>query len=695
MKRFDEKFKQMIKDGVDEFRFGHYYLEGRLAHGGMAEVFVGRDLELGDHAPRCVVKCILPDLAGNTDFLAMFLNEAQLAAQMDHPHIVKVLDFGEHEGLLYMAMEYVDGMDCWRFSRRGMPISGDRSAIAVYIVMMVLDALEYAHGMTDVNGYSLGVVHRDLSPSNIYLGRNGDVKLGDFGIAEIKSSRYREITYIPQGKFGYVSPEQLEGLPLDRRADIFAMGIVLSELLLGKRIFKGVSQLSVLLEIREGRFDVLEQDADRIDPELLVIIYRALARDPGERFQTAADFRQHLEDYYIGHGTATAGQLAAYVSSAVETQSMSTLVSAAAPDIAESDDLDIPSLTPTGPSAIASLSPADLDDLQDEEDETPTTLDVNHPQGEWSYHLRLSENRNLGPFTFAQMMELIYRNEIDGNTLVSLNGRPFSPAEQLPELNRHIPVYTPTLDLNDLESPDKRGVFTVEAPAEVVLSLALANETGLLVCKEEMSRKEVYFQSGKPIYVSSNDPRELLGEYLVEKGGLDREELDMALEVLPKFDGHMGDTLIALGMISAVDLFRSIGDQMRDRFVKLLAWRQGVYEFYRNVLCRQNAPEIPLDAFAFVCEGLMTHAQGLDAEAVFAAMKDGVISQSPQANELLKRLSLSSGVGKLLWEVSDPGTVAALRKSYSDDLKTLVSALYVGLETGTWIVDGVTPPWRE
>ena len=711
----------------DGFQFGHYFLEKRLAHGGMAEVFVGRDIERPPESDRCVVKCILPDLATDPQFLAMFINEAQLAAQIDHPNVVKVLDFGEQDGLLYMAMEYVDGLDCWRFARRVHPFGEDHEAAAAFIIAEVLDGLDHVHNLKDVNGHPLHVVHRDMSPSNIYLSLTGDVKLGDFGIARIDSPRYRKISYSPRGKFGYVAPEQIERGVVDRRADIFAAGIVLAELVIGKKLFRGPSQLGVLLEIRDGRYTTLEQNADRISKQMRSVIYKALARSPSDRYQTAAAFRDALIAL-ITDADAVRKNLAGFVENAREigdTRRSLAVIEKRSDESADASE-KIPtdalvdaielygksgrqSLVPTNPNRLTPTvwdiigeEPDDLDDfesiedLDDLEDETPITSGFD-PETVWEYTVELGLNEIEGPLSFAKVMELICEERIRPDTLVSLNGGPFAPAAQYPELLRHIPEYTPTLDVEEIRNPDRRGVLAVTAPPEVVLSLAFEKETGLLVCKLKNRRKEVYFKDGSPVYASSNETKELLGEYLVAEGVLGQSQLDTALELLPRFDGHMGDTLVALGLVSAVDLFRAISDQIRMRFKDLLFWHEGVYEFYRGAVCKTEQPEIAIDAYQFVGETLTQFAETLDADRVFTELKDAVLDRTQAAAFLSEQLSVSEAVYTHFTALMEPTTVATSASKLKDeaDKKSFLTALYIAVETGIWSIEGPRLPWRR
>ncbi|MCP4600860.1 MAG: serine/threonine protein kinase [Proteobacteria bacterium] len=698
---------------TDESVFSRYILKRKIGHGGMAEVFLGRQLEADSDTPPQVIKCILPELSGNPQFLAMFINEAQLAAQMEHPNIVQVLDFGEFNGRLYMAMEYVEGLDCWRFTRRLHPWGDDHAALAVWIICRVLDALEYAHEMTDVNGRPLNVVHRDLSPSNIYLSLSGEVKLGDFGIAKIDSDRYRQIKMIPKGKFGYVAPEQVEGLSIDKRADIFAVGVVLAELLIGKKMFSGQSQLSIMLEIKEGQLETLEQNVDRIEPRLLEIMHGALTRRPEDRYGSAAEFREALSTYIEGQGrTSSTDELAIQVRRAVELRdkmsSMPAGYQRGTPITPEVTPLDAAATTMSvfntpgpWPNQEQDLTPVAAEYLIEADENTPfagTPITWKHTpfEDEWQYTARLPDDSTIGPTSFAHIIELICSDEISQDTMISVDGHNYVPAYSRPELMRHLPVYTPTRDVDELNTPDRRGVLQLEAPGEVILSLAIHGETGMLVCKQGRKRKEVYFQEGHPVYVSSNDPGELLGEYLVSEGAIERSELELALALLPKFNGHMGDTLIALGMLSAVKLFNYIGDQIRNRFKELVAWQHGHYDFYRGVSCRPDIFEVTVEPFALVSEYLLKNSKRIPVESTFTAMADSTIVPSSLIKGLLPRLPLPQKIGDILRDLLEPSTLTDLITSQKDpnSKQILVQSLYLAVETGLWIVEGSSPPWR-
>jgi serine/threonine-protein kinase len=675
--------------------FGGYELLRKLAHGGMAEVFLGV-ARGGDPGERpLVIKRILPQLSSDSRFLAMFVNEAQLAAQMNHRNIVRVTDFGEHDGRLFMVMEYVDGLDCWRFSRRLYPWGENHELIAVHIIGEVLDALGYVHGLTDVNGAPLHVVHRDLSPSNIYLSTAGEVKLGDFGIARIKSSRYRPIEVIPKGKFGYMAPEQVEGGEVDPRSDVYSAGVVLAELLIGQKLFQGSSQLSVMLDIRDGRLDTLEQNAHRIPADLLRLVHRALAKSPARRYATAAEFGEALR----GYSAATAHRVGAkelgeQVRAAMVLQDPRSssqgprreptpitgpITAVEAESHAEPE--------PTGRFAGLTPTPDSL--------ETPITRENPPLKGEGRYVARLEDGVTVGPTSYAHVIELIYTDRIGPETSISVDGASFARASEYAELARHLPVYTPTDDVDDVDTPDRRGLLEMESATEVLLSLAVRGESGLFICESGTRRKEAYLRGGWPIYVGSNDPDELLGECLVRNGAIERMELEMALALLPKFNGHLGDTLIALGMLSAVELFNQIASQIRTRLDTLLDWHRGTYEFYRGVACRQGVLEVPVDPYAFVRDRLLKAVPALDEDEILRAMAPSVVSPAGSLPELLPMLKLPPAPDRLLRSLEGWREVVQIERDPGVERSDLAGVLYIALETGLWTFDGPAPPWRE
>ena len=278
-------------------RLGPYDLLRRVATGGMAEVYVARRAGPHGFQKTVAVKRILPQFARDPDFVAMFVDEARVCARLTHPNIVQVFDFGEHDGELYMAMEYVDGTTGARLIRaaagRGEELPLD---VCLHITLSILRALEYAHSARDDDGKSLALVHRDVSPGNVLIDRSGAVKLTDFGIARAAEIERRTDAGQLKGKLGYMSPEQVVGRELDARSDIFTLGIVLGEMLILRPLFSGGKELDVLLRIRDADLSAIDRAGQRVPDDVRAVLFRALSRDPALRWPSAGAFADALED---------------------------------------------------------------------------------------------------------------------------------------------------------------------------------------------------------------------------------------------------------------------------------------------------------------------------------------------------------------------------------------------------------------
>jgi eukaryotic-like serine/threonine-protein kinase len=281
--------------------FGRFLLVERVAIGGMAEVFAA--IERGDPSARLyAVKRILPNLAEDRELVRMFLDEARLVVQLDHPGIVPVHELGRLGAGYYIAMDYVAGRDlravCDRFRRRGerLPIE-----VAALVAARAADALDHAHRGRGADGSDLRVVHRDVSPANVLVGFDGTVRIIDFGIAQAALRRL-EGAQVLRGKFGYMSPEIVRGLAVDRRSDVFALGIVLHELLAGEWLFTGPSELAVMEKVRAAEAPPPSRSNRAVPPELDRVVLRALAREPEARWAWASELRDALAPWAHGAG---------------------------------------------------------------------------------------------------------------------------------------------------------------------------------------------------------------------------------------------------------------------------------------------------------------------------------------------------------------------------------------------------------
>jgi serine/threonine protein kinase len=276
--------------------YGPYRLLERIAVGGMAEVFRAKRTGVEGFEKVLAIKRILAHLSDNKEFVDMFIHEAKMVAGLTHPNIVQMLDLGMLESSYFIAMEYVHGRDLRSIQKRaeekGVRVPLDLAAL---IVSKVCAALEYAHRKKDDRGRPLHIVHRDVSPQNILISFEGDVKLTDFGIAKAATKATTTDHGALRGKLLYMSPEQAWGRPIDKRADIFSLGVVFYELATGKKPFLASSEGSILDAVRECRVAPPTSINPRIPDKLASVVMKALDRDPDQRYQDASEMYRDLD----------------------------------------------------------------------------------------------------------------------------------------------------------------------------------------------------------------------------------------------------------------------------------------------------------------------------------------------------------------------------------------------------------------
>ncbi|TNE84538.1 MAG: PEGA domain-containing protein [Deltaproteobacteria bacterium] len=275
--------------------FGKYYLVDKIAVGGMAEIFKAKTYSEGGFENLLVIKRILAHLSENDEFVEMFIDEAKVSVALQHPNIVRLYDFGKILDNYFIAMECVEGKDVRGMlrqlarKRKFLPVE-----YAVYIVHEACKGLDYAHSKTDLQGQPYNIVHRDISPSNILLSYEGEVKVADFGIAKAEKNAYETGAGVLKGKFEYMSPEQAYGKDLDGRSDVFCMGIILWEMLTGRRLFKTKSETETLEKVRAADVAPPETLNSRVPKDLSRIVMKALTGPLDQRYQSAGEMREEL-----------------------------------------------------------------------------------------------------------------------------------------------------------------------------------------------------------------------------------------------------------------------------------------------------------------------------------------------------------------------------------------------------------------
>jgi serine/threonine protein kinase len=294
--------------------YGPYLLLERVARGGMAEVFRAKRTGIAGFEKIVAVKRILPHLSDNEEFVSMFVDEAKMVASLTHPNIVQIFDLGKLETSYYIAMEYVHGRDLRSIQRRGeergFPIPAN---LCAYVVSRVCAALDFAHRKKDDQGRPLRIVHRDVSPQNILISFDGEVKLTDFGIAKAATRASTTDKGALRGKLMFMSPEQAWGSPMDQRSDIFSLGVVFYEMLSGQKPFVGEQELGVLEMVRRCQLLPLREAQPEVPDVLETIVMKALEREPDARFQTAGEMQREIDRVLLERQPPEAADLAGYM----------------------------------------------------------------------------------------------------------------------------------------------------------------------------------------------------------------------------------------------------------------------------------------------------------------------------------------------------------------------------------------------
>ncbi len=657
--------------------FGRYQLVERLAVGGMAELFVAA--APGEHGfqKKVVIKRLLPHLVDDETYNAMFIDEAKLTARLVHPKIAQTFELGKVDDALFIAMEYVDGIDVLallrEFASRRRRVEPQ---LAAWIAHEVLDALDYAHNLIGEDGSRLNIVHRDISPSNVLMSVRGDIKLVDFGIARQQDPEraHKSKSGTLKGKYGYMSPEQVIEQSLDARSDLFSVGVVLAELLTGRRLFAAANELDVLLMVRDAKLVRFDKYGADVAPDLADIVRKALRKSVDDRWQSAAQFRDAVGEWLFEHRHRMAPKAVADVVVELRDAVIDRRNRTVNAGTAVLDDVSVtqapsedgaPVATVEGEHSMPMISvsydqsngsdpviasrPVSVSDLaahSGRPDTAHARADTVHARPSTRTPVVAPPVPATGGFTVKRPTApprpratqptgrgLREVGERDGSIeqpiadtisaaveaiTLPIHGRRTGPSDDsamrafddlsaepgalelrfpnVDDIARKRPPTPPALS-DIAESPDDVGEFSTTSPLRVLFRLMTARATGLLLVAVGGIKKEIYVRDGQPEYVSSNVASELFGNYLVSKAVLSDGELAMALAMMPHYGGKLGDTLVGLGLLKPLEVFRHLTRQVRTKIIDVCTWNKGSFGWYAG---RENPREsFPLDFNAF------------------------------------------------------------------------------------------------
>ena len=290
-----QKKRKLKREQVlaDLTRIGPYQLSKKIASGGMAELYLADYLREDGFRKTVAIKKVLPHLADNRDFIDMFIREARLAALLQHPNVTQIADFGKMQDIYFIAMEYVDGKNLaqvMQSMQNGLPVD-----MAIFLISQISSGLHYSHTRKDdKTGQPLNIIHRDISPPNILISMNGEVKISDFGISKAASEPSLTMTGVIKGKLSYLSPELAIGEAANQQTDIYALGLVFYEILSGKRVYRFEDEFEALHQIPEITIPPIKTMRTDIPDELNAIIMKCLEKSPAARYQSAQEIRDDL-----------------------------------------------------------------------------------------------------------------------------------------------------------------------------------------------------------------------------------------------------------------------------------------------------------------------------------------------------------------------------------------------------------------
>jgi serine/threonine-protein kinase len=629
----------------------------------MAEVYVASRQGPHGFQKTVAVKRILPQLVQDPEFVAMFVDEARVAATLSHPNIVQVFDFGEQDGELYMAMEYVKGTNVARLIRRaaaqGEIIPLD---VCMHIVLSVLRGLEYAHGARDESGELLRLVHRDVSPGNVLIDDSGAVKLTDFGIARAATFERRTAVGHMKGKLGYMSPEQVTGLDLDARSDLFTLGIVFAELVTLRPLFTARTELEVLTRIRDA--DLGDLEGGSLPPDVHAVLRRALARNPDSRFPDAHTFAEAVESLARHRGFSLGAPRLSSWMARLERASM--VVPEPPPQIHDANTSILPEQALVG-------------DWEDERVTPPLS----------TYRLKLGDGSVVGPLRYHDVAELFATGRAGSASLVARDEGEFEPARSFPELQRFVTSSALLLDNAESWSVRPRRAVDRAAIPRWLFRLAVTKKTGAILLRDTGRRKAIFLVDGVPEFATSTDKRELLGEHLIAEGKVLRSDVEMALSILPRFGGRLGDALVGLGVLRPVELFRAIHEQTIQRYLELFRWQDGQIAFEAGAVSGEETLPLGVDPIELVARGVRQTYSTDEIGRFLASMRDVPVAPAPHPLLRIDALRWTPGEAKVLGELLVPRPLASFlleqREQQEAPWDDVVRGVFLGLSFGVLV----------
>ncbi len=539
-------------------QFGKYSLIKKIGQGGMAEIWQASLRGVRGFEKPLVIKRILPKYAQSRRFVEFFIQEAKITSGLQHPNIVQIFELGEIDGTYFIAMEYVKGWDLLRLLYQSAIIHEPiPEPIALYIVQEMCRGLQYAHQAIGIDGDPLNIVHLDVSPSNVLLDIQGSVKVTDFGVARANlEGGAPKISTRRRGKVAYMSPEQIAGAKVDGRSDIFAVGIVMYELLTLRRLFRGRTPEESLEKIRACEIEPMLKKSE-ISFGVRDILRKAVAKERVDRYQSAADLEEAIQQHLF--------TTEALVTRRDFTRWLAERFSGV--DIHDHTNATVG--THTFAAARSTRATSALKGLSGVGSAPEAVREALKVAAKRKYTFRKTSGSAFGPVALKDALELIKEGCVAPDELVSVDGTDWQEARKLPQLSDALArTYPP-----ETAEPLVSGSFDRFDIVRMLAEHATARSTGRLKLQRAEVRKEIYFSRGRIVHVVSNRKDELLGMYLQQKQAVTMVQLQLAFDNVQTWQGPIGEELVKLGFIGGAALFQLLGEHAFDQITELLEWR--------------------------------------------------------------------------------------------------------------------------
>jgi serine/threonine-protein kinase len=676
-------------------QFGKYLLLERIGVGGMAEIFKAVAKGAEDFKKVLVIKRILLPYSKDPNFVRMFIEEAKMCASLQHPNIVTIYEFDQIEGQYYIAMEYVHGKDLQKTMARAnrmqrrFPID-----LTLYLVGEVCKALSYAYNARDPRGNPLKIIHRDVSPSNIIISFEGNVKVTDFGVAKAQTSKEKGPALL-KGKLGYMSPEQVTGKELDHRSDIFSLGIILFECITLKRLFLGRTDLQTLINIKEADLEKRLLRHPEIPEGVANILRKAVAREKENRYENAQAFLKDIEDYlYQERKRPSSQDLQAFMHDLFPEEAEAEILPL---DIEEAEvGLGLPG-APKPEGAVQSSEvprvstgevkrverPASIQVVEKPvAEELPPTRQARISPQATRFYLQDSKGNRFGPLTFENLLNLVKSHAVREDELCSTDGETWTQVKEVtglkPSIEEEVRIFEGRKFLGD-------GVVSPERCVYLFYDLSRKKRlTGVVVCRKGGIEKEVGFKGGRIKYVTSTARDELFGEFLVRVGAITREQLEQVLGTGLRPDFKLGDALVASGVIKPHVLPSLLERHLCERFWDIFKWERGWYGIYEQGLLEFVESPFELDPIPLLAEAARSYIPLHSITALLADYwnKPLIKAENPRVSISELRLKPKEARVVSLLEATETiaETIKALKSKEGEELVQRIAFLLLQTE---------------